>query len=179
MATTQVRYQEARCGLTVDMWQSQWPSEFQKRCEFNLRTENERYVEEWAGKTQTEPNPDSSLIRFFMRGSSPSDVCPTETDLIEGFCQDMSLPGLLDSRRDEDEGLLPKVALLDERSCQDGVEYVRANSGPKSARELYHSLLRPVRPKILPPRLCRQTRIHSNWLVQAIPCERFAPGSDR
>lgn len=181
MAGNEVRYSRRFCGLHIDLPQSRWLPEFQERRRFDYKAENKRYVEEWARETQAQPFPDSSLVRFFMRGANPSDVCSPETELVDRFCRGINLAGLLEDRVDGDDGPLQKVASLDERGCQDGVEYVRANNAPKSARELYYSLLRPVRPDLLPPRFLRHHNAKMNPLTlrQALPCRQTLPGSDR
>lgn len=106
-------------------------------------------------------------------------MCLPETELVERFCKDVSLAGLLNCRANAHDGPFRKVALLDERSSHGGVEYVRANSGPKSARELYYSLLRPVRPELLTPRFYCQAKIDTDLLVSALPYESAMGGSDR
>jgi len=115
----------------------EWPEEFKSRREIvDNDAENRPLIEALAGGSAVEE--EETAVRAFMQGPDEPDNCLPQADKVQLFCSQANLNSL----KSNEKGDL--VALLDDRSFEEGNEGPRDHRGPLTARDLYHELRKPV-----------------------------------
>lgn len=138
----------------------EWNPEFGTRRSIDRAMENKAYVELGAGisvdggmETHEERGEEENVISTFMRGPYVDELVMPQAEKVEEFCYGANLQSL---RAEQTAISVPPrpVALLDERSFEDGIGRSRVYRGPLTALDLYKELEKPVRysdPEFLNP----------------------------